>query len=195
MTATKIQDFFAPYPVRVYNKGETIIQAGNKPAVHYISDGTVVQYDISENGDKLIVNTYKPGAFISLACILNDISSTFFFGASNQVTVHQAPKSDVVTWLRDNPDIVYDALARISRGGDGLMLRLARTMEGNAENRIINELTILSARFPSPDGWITISNTSLATQTGLARETVSRTLKHLSARGLVATRQGQITLL
>lgn len=195
MTASKIQAFFSTYPVHTYRKGETIIQAGEKPAVHYVSDGVVSQYDISSGGNKLVVNTYKSGAFISLACILNDIPSAFSFEAGSAVVIHQAPRADVEAWLHANPDVVYDALARISRGGDGMMLRLARSMEGDAENRIIGELTILAARFPQADGSVAISDTDLATRTGLARETVSRTLKRLSAQGIVSTRRGHIFLL
>src|SRR5690606_19295417 len=133
----KIQSYFSTYPVRTYKKGELLIQAGDTPPAYSITSGLVTQYDIAKNGTKLIVNIYKPGSFISLASILNNIPSTFFFEASEPTRTHVAPSADVAMFLKDNPDIVYDALARVTRGSDGLMLRLARAMEGSAEGRIL----------------------------------------------------------
>lgn len=76
-----------------------MIQAGDTPPAYYIASGIVWQYDIAENGDKLILNTYKEGAFISLATILNDIPSELFFEAAGHVVVHTAPASDVNDFL------------------------------------------------------------------------------------------------
>jgi CRP-like cAMP-binding protein len=191
---SRIQTFFSSYPTRIYKKGEIFIQSGDMPAAHYLSSGLVTQYDIARNGNKLALNIYKPGTFISLASILNDIPSEFFFEASEDTTLHVAPAKDVVRFLKDNPDVVYDALARLSRGGNGLMLRLARAMEGSAEDRILQELAIMRSRFYPGSNEISVTDTELATKTGLARETVSRTLKKLNDQGVIHSRRGKITL-
>lgn len=192
---TKLSTFFARYPAHIYNKGDVLVQAGDTPPAFYVTEGLIIQYDISASGDKLVVNMYKPGACISLAGILNDIPSEFFFESADYTTVHTAPSADAAAFLRDNPDVTYDALKRISRGSNGLMLRLARAMEGSAEGRILQELTIMQARFSDADGSVHISDTELATQTGMARETVSRSLKKLQSKGLITTQRGVITLL
>lgn len=192
---SKVQDFFSDYPPRIYKKGEVLIQAGTTPAAHYVVDGLIVQYDIGKNGDKLVVNTYRPGAFIPLACILNGIPTVFFFEAAQATTVRVAPVAEVVTFLKNNPDIVYDALARISRGGTGLMQRLARAMDGSAEGRVMQELLILRSRFFAGSDVVSVTDTDLATKTGLARETVSRTLKKLDQEGVIRASRGKITIL
>lgn len=194
LVQAKLRDFFSSYPTRIYQKGDVLIQAGDKPPAYYITKGVILQYDIARNGDKLIVNMYKPGAFISLASILSDIPSDLFFEAAEHVNAQIAPSADVVTFLKDNPDVTYDALTRISRGGNGLMLRLARAMEGSAEGRILQELTIMQARFQSRDGAIVITETELAAQTGMARETISRVLKKLAAKELIKTSHGKIMI-
>lgn len=191
---SKLHDFFQAYPVRIYKKGEVLIQAGETPPAYYISKGVVLQYDISHSGDKLVLNMYKPGACIYIASILNNIPAELYFEAADYVTVHEAPAEDVLQFLQENPAVVYDALARISRGSIGLMHRLARAMEGSAEGRILQELHIMQSRF-STDGTIRISDTELAAQTGMARETVSRSLKKLDAKGLIKASRGTITLL
>lgn len=193
-TTAKYSEFFARYPTRIYNKGDVLIQAGDTPPAYFITEGLIVQYDISSAGDKLVVNMYKPGACISLASILNDGPSEFFFEAADYTTVYTASSRDVATFFRDNPGVTFDALKRVSRGSNGLMLRLARAMEGSAEGRILQELTIMQARFSNADGSVHISDTELATQTGMARETVSRSLKKLQSKGLITTQRGVITL-
>lgn len=190
----KIQSFFSRYPTHVYKKREILVHAGDKSPAFYISRGLIAQYEIAKNGSKLIVNIYKPGSFISLGNILNDIPSVFFFEAIEPTTVHVAPSSEVVTFLKENSDVVYDALTRMSRGSNGLMLRLARAMEGNAEGRILQELLIMRSRFSQNKQIIYTTDTDLAAKTGLARETVSRTLKKLHDEGIVQTSRGKITL-
>lgn len=193
--AEKIRSYFSTYPAHIYKKGEILIQAGDTPATYYITNGLVVQYDIAKNGSKLILNTYKPGSFISLASILNDTPSAFFFEADKSTSVHIAPSNEVAKFLQDNPDVTYNALARISHGSNGLMLRLARAMEGSAEDRILQELIIMKDRFSGGSPDISVTDTDLATRTGLARETVSRTLKKLKEDGVIRSSRGKITLL
>lgn len=195
MTASeKIQTYFSSHPTHIHKKGELLIQAGDMAAAHYIVSGLVTQYDIAKNGTKLIVNIYKPGSFISLAGILNNIPAAFFFEAAEPTRTHVAPSADVARFLKDNPDIVYDALTRVTRGSDGLMLRLARAMEGSAEDRILQELVIMQSRFTNGDRTIPVTDTDLATRTGLARETVSRTLKKLDAEGVIRSSRGKVIL-
>lgn len=192
---SKIQDFFSNYPPQIYKKGEVLIQAGTIPAAYYVVDGLVIQYDIGKNGDKLVVNTYQPGAFVPLTCILNDIPTVFFFEATETTTVRVASAADTVAFLRDNPDVVYDAPARVSRGGSGLMQRLARAMDGDAEGRIMQELLILRSRFFADSGVVSVTDTDLAIKTGLARETISRALKKLDTEGTIRATRGKITIL
>lgn len=193
-TQATLHTFFSAYPTRIFGKGEVLIQAGDMPAAYYIQDGLITQYDIAKNGNKLVLNVYKPGSFISLASIINDIPAAFFFESAENTTVSVAPAADVVAFLKENPEVVYDALARMSRGGNGLMMRLARAMEGAAEDRILQELLIIKSRFFEDQQTITVSDTDLAVKTGLARETVNRTLKKLSAEGVIHSSRGKITI-
>lgn len=171
-----------------------MIRPGDVPLAHYIAHGLVTQYDIAKNGQKLVLNIFKPGSFIPLANILNNTPSDFFFEATEPTIVHLAPNAEVSNFLQKDPQVVYDVLLRISRGSNGLLQRLARAMEGDAEGRILQELLIIQSRFSSPGKPISISDTDLATQTGLARETVGRVLKRLDEKGMIRSSRGKVTL-
>ncbi|MGB4956900.1 MAG: Crp/Fnr family transcriptional regulator [Candidatus Saccharimonas sp.] len=194
-TQQQTKDFFSRYPERTYKKGEIIMRPGDASHVYFVESGTIMQYDIAENGEKLVVNTYGAGAFILLATILNDIAIDFFFEAQTTVTVRVAPRHDVAEFLKGNPPLVLATLARLSRGTNGLLHRVAQIMQGGAEAQILQTLTTIQARFPSDDGSIAITAAQVAEQTGLARETVSRAIKRLRVAGKITTTRGKITLL
>ncbi len=189
----KVEKFFVSYPTKVYEKGELLIRPGDGPRAYYVSEGVVAQYDISTSGDKLVVNLYKSGAFLPISTIINNVAEEFFFEATGRVVVQIAPCEATADFLAQNSDVTLDALKRMSRGASGLMMRLARVMEGGADGRVVLELEIMQARFGS-EGGIAITEAQLAAQTGLARETVSRTLKRLKNNGILETKRGRIML-
>lgn len=196
MTTTEqlTKDFFAAYLERAYAKGELLLRPGDSGIVYYIESGVVVQYDISERGEKLVVNTYKPGSFLYLPNLLGQSDINFFFEASEQVVARRAPSRDVAAFIAQQPGVAYDTLVRLTRGTDGLLRRMAGTMAGGAEARVLQELKLLQARFPSAEGKVAITIVELAAQTGLARETVSRAVKKLRETGAVNVAGGKFTI-
>lgn len=189
-----IKSFFQNYPQRVFEDEELLLRPGDGEMAFYIEGGVVLQYDISENGEKLVVNMYKAGSILSLPCVLTGNETNFFFESDGHVTARIASRLEVDQFLRNNTDVLYDTLVRMARGADGLLLRVACMMEGGAESRILYELEVLRARFPTEDGEIHVTMSELSAQTGLARETVSRAVKKMRASGVITTSRGRFTI-
>lgn len=194
----QVQDFFKEYPPKKYSKNEIII-FGDKtvPPVNYLVSGKVAQYDVSDSGNKLIINVYKPGSFFPMSHAVNNQPNKYFFEAMEPVVVRQASAQKVVDFLRQSPAVLFDLLQRVYRGTDGLLGRLLMLMDGSAQNLLLFELNILAQRFGQTDtGGTFISATAgqLANQTGLARETVSRELQKCAAKGLLEVKKGGILL-
>ena len=194
----KIKQFFGDFPAEDYRKGEIIIFANMKlKSVYYIESGIVVEYDIAERGTRAILNTFKQGAFFPMSNAINEIDTPYFFEASGPVRVRKAPSSRVVEYIKNNPDVAYDLLQRTYRGTDGLLERLAEIMQGDAESRVLREIDIVKKRFGFDvvNGGAhqllrKIPETELAERTGLARETVSRSIKKLKAAGRLKVQRG-----
>lgn len=194
--ASKVAAFFNDYPRRTYAKDDIIIKPGQSPPAVYIYSGQIQQYDLAPGSEKkLIVNNFKAGAFIPLANILNNTTSDFYFAAATNVTTQQAPATKLIEFMQANPDCMFDALTRISRGTNGLLHRLASTMRDDAAGRVLVELQILQARFADDSGSLAITEEELANQTGLARETISRSLQSLRQQGIIKSSRGKIRLL
>jgi CRP/FNR family cyclic AMP-dependent transcriptional regulator len=198
-TTSKITDFFAHYPLRTFDKRQLIIRAeGTVSSVFYVVEGRVGQYDVARSGNEIFVNAFKPGAFFPMSSVINNVPNDYLFEASTQVVAHEAPAAEVVQFLHDNPDVLFDLLSRVYRGMDGVLRRMAHLMGGNSKSRLLFELLNAAYRFgePQPDGrlLLPLSEVDLAKHSGLARETVNRSLQSFKTTGLVEVARHGIVL-
>lgn len=196
----KIHDFFTHSKNQTYKKGEILIRADENPSgIFYLKEGIVKEYAISKKGEELVVNMFKPGAFFPLSWAINETENKYFFEAITTVTVYKAPKEEAVSFLRNEPDVMYNLLSRLYRGTDGLLTRLVYLMSGSAQARLITEILITAKRFGKKSSTstsiiCTITETELASYAGLTRETVSREMKRLSERKLVLLSRGKLEI-
>lgn len=196
---SKLTRFFANYPVRRYAQGDIILFADNTvPPVLCIAKGRIAQYDIAENGNKAMLNIFQPPAFFPMMNAINGTPNRHFYEALTDVQLRAAPPEEAVQFLRDNPDVTFDLLSRLYSGVDGLLGKVTQLMAGTARARLVLELSIAAQRFgaEAADGAkvVRFTETQLAHQTGLARETVSRELQKLKKEGLISTAKGVITV-
>lgn len=195
----KLTDFFKDYSQRKYQRGETIIWAGDEPpGVIFLESGNASQYDISESGQKIVLNIFKPAAFFPMSWAINKTANKYFFEALSNIECRIAPSDAVVNYLRLDSDVAVDLLSRVYRGTDGLLQRVAELMIGTARSRLILELLISAHRFGEvhADGSINLSvkTTELAQRTGMARETVSRELKKLEKEKIITRIRSEIVI-
>lgn len=195
-----VKTFFDTFPRQSFSKGEILIQAEENPGtVFYIVEGRVSQYDVAKNGNEIIVNAFNPGAFFPMSSAINtSMPNHYFFEAATPLVAYVAPATDVVNFLEENPKVLFDLLARVYRGTDGVLRRMAHLMGGNAASRLLFELLNASCRFSEhqPDGTlrITLKESDLAKHSGLTRETVNRVLQSLKKERLVTVNKQGIFL-
>jgi CRP-like cAMP-binding protein len=194
----KVKNFFKPYITRTFAKGDLLMRPYETPNVFYLVEGRVSQYDITSSGNEVVVNVFKPGAFFPMAAAINGTPNSYFFEASTRVLVQVAPPADVVTFLKDNPDVLLNLLSRVYHGIEGVLRRQVHLMGGNAKTRLLFELLNAAYRFgQSQDDrsiQIALTENDLARQSGMARETVSRTIQALKEKGLVEVLNKKITI-
>lgn len=194
-----VASFFAEYPTRMFKKGQIILlpDPATVPNVSLVVEGVITQYDITETGDRVVVNIFKAGAFCPVSCAINDVPNAYYFEATSDCVVQQAPPQDVLAFLQREPRVVFDLLQRVYRGVDGVLGRLTGLLGGDAGGRLLYELQICARRFGKHTAHgvqIEITEERLAQQTGLARETVSRELKKLRQREILTQQRGVIEM-
>jgi len=194
-----IQDFYDTFPLKRFEKGEVLIRPDETlKNVFYIVEGTVTQYDISPVGNEVVVNVFKPGAFFPMSMAINKTPNYYFFEASTSAAVRIAPTRKAVSFIKDNPDVMFDLLSRVYSGTDGLLRRMAHLMGGNARTRLIFEILNAAYRFGERDSEgntvIPLTENDLAKRSGLSRETISRTMHKLKSDGFVKVQPFGIVL-
>ena len=195
----KLSSYFADRKLQKFTKGQIITLANQEPAgISWLISGVVEQYDITPEGNKVVVNVYKPQAFFPMSWAINKTPNAYFFGALTDVELRQADADETVAFLKNNPDVTFDLLGRVYKGTDVLLRRLTLASSGIASNRLIFELLIEAYRFGvvSSDGTATVRvrQSVLADRSGLARETVSRELQKLDQEGFVSRDKKNITI-
>jgi len=196
--AAKIENFFTKFKHQAYKKGEILIRADEDPTgIFYLKRGTVKEYAISKKGDELVVNVFKPNTFFPMSWAFNNTENKYFFEAVTDLEIWRAPKDDVLMFIKNNPDVLFDLMKRVYKGTDGILKRMTYLMAGNAYARLITELIIQAQRFGTYQSSgvdsknkgaveLNILEKDLGTQSGMTRETVSRELKILKEKGLVS---------
>ncbi len=202
MIEAKIKSFFENYSSVVYEKHDIIIFAGEKlDFSYYIESGIVNMYDISDKGNRSILNTFKPGAFFPMSNIINDVVPEYFFEANEKTVIRKASAVDVIEFLKKNNDVMYDLLSRTYKGTDGLLSKISELMQGDITSRVLNELRICAARFGAEESEIgyvlkqKMTESDLSERTGLARETVSRSVKKLKNENKIDKYMGRYRIL
>lgn len=193
----KLQSFFNGQ-TKIYAKGTLLTIAGEEPrGVSLLLEGIVEQYDISPEGNKITVNMFKPFAFFPMSWAINKTPNVYFFEALTDVSLKYAEPDATVTFLKSNPDVMFDLLSRVYKGTDALLKRLVLAAQGIASQRLIFELLIEAYRFgidiDATKKIVRVRQINLAARSGLARETVSRELHMLESEQLLSlTKQGII---
>jgi CRP-like cAMP-binding protein len=195
----KVATFFENYRLREYAKGQVLILNGDdSPYVYYLQSGRVKQYDVTYRGDEVILNVFQPPAFFPMSLAINNSPNPYTYEAETDVIFRQAPAAEVVQFVKNNPDVLYDLLSRVYKGADGLLARMAHLMASSAKGRLMFEILLSCRRYSvkNEDGSFTLqmNEKELAARTGLSRETVSREMQKLIAEKLVVLQHGSITL-
>lgn len=194
-----IDDFFGRYRLRKYDKGQVLILNGDDAdQVYNLVSGRVKQYDVTYHGHEIILNVFKPPAFFPMSLVLNKNPNLYTYEAETNVEIRQAPVGDVIAFLKENPDVVFDLLSRVYRGLDGLLGRMSHLMASSAKGRLMFEVLVACRRFGEKGDngsySMVINETDLAARAGLSRETVSREMKKLIKDQLVTLHSGTVTI-
>lgn len=196
----RLDDFFTKSKLLKYKKGELLIMADDEPSgVFYLTKGRVKQYVISRKGEEIVLNIFKPISFFPMPWAINDTKNIYFFEAVTSVEAYKVAKNQLVDFIRINSDVLYDLVSRIYIGTEGLLQRMIYLMSGNAYPRLVTELLINAKRFGEKNnttGIMTIKlfEKDIAAETGMSRETVSRDMKILKEKKLVALKNNILTI-
>lgn len=195
---TTLKDFAFSHAAHTYKKGDVLVRPGEVPSdILFIESGKVLQLDISPNGNEIVINVFAEPAMLSVFWLFEANENRFTYKASTDVVIRRVPRDDVQAFLLVRPTVLYETLQRVVRGLDGFITRMTYQMYGSAEKKTAIELLIEAKRFHKTKKTnITLESNvnDFTARTGLARETVSRQIAGLMAKGLVAKKKSKLVV-
>lgn len=188
----KLDEFFSKYKQLIFKKGEMLIRADEQPVgAFFLKSGYVRLGSIFANGTELTLNIFKPGSFFPMMWAIGEVKNTYFCQAMSEVKVCRAPKADVVKFVKENPEVLYDLTKRILVGLDGMLTNIQYLLFGSSYNRIAAALLLLSKRFGEKTKKGMVININLIHQdiahiAGVSRETASIAIKQLENKHIIS---------
>lgn len=188
----KIEVFFKQYKSIKYNKGEIIFHPGELfENISLAKSGYARIYTISKEGLESSIYIFRPMFYFTLLYALTGIENKYYFEALTPIEAIRAPKDDVISFLKKDPDLMLEVIRDICSTFKDLMCSIEYLIAGNAYTKITSALLTLAERVgkKEKDRVVINLNTShriIASLTGIARETVSVNMKKLERKGVIS---------
>lgn len=173
-----IKTFLASKNVFYYKKGEAIFCQGNKSNFLFlVKKGIAKEFKINDLGKTLITNFYTKNSFFGYTSIIKDQPHFQNAEALTNVELYKIQKREILVLLNKNPKLINSVLAVISNelvASKNLLLTFAY---GSVRQKVAKMLLkLLQSKDLVMDNKIAISRVDLASFSGVAKETLIRTL-------------------
>lgn len=191
MIPLTVEEFFARSGVTHYKKGETILRGGDQPqGVFYIKKGYVRLYSLSKEGEELTLIIFKPGDFFPMIWAINNTSNMYYLESMTPVEVYRAPRDEFVSYIKGEPEVLFELTGRILVRLGGLLQRMEHLAFGNAYDKVASILFICAERFGTSSGKnivipLPLTHRDIASLLGITRETVSIEIKKLAEKKII----------
>jgi CRP/FNR family transcriptional regulator, cyclic AMP receptor protein len=194
VAAHKIETFLKQYTLKTFDKGEIIIFQGEAPRSTYVvATGVVKAYNISVNGDEKPVGFHaKHDSFPGAWTYNKTPSAVYYYEAfSEQVALYSVPRDDYVTFVKNNPDVMFVELERQVVDQLAKSMRLNALQHSRAGDKLIYTLHYLALSHGKKidqhlvEIKLSLTHQDFANLTGLTRETAATELNKLKHAGII----------
>jgi CRP-like cAMP-binding protein len=193
----ELSSFLKDYPVETYPKNSVVLAAGDdSDFFYYLESGAIKMVTVSEKGRALILHMFFPNSFFSLLTLVSQNINEYDFIALVPSTIRKIPKFELINFLKQHSDVLFDLQLRLLKGLDGLLERIERSSLTSAYHQVANLLIYFSRHFSEPTVSsdqlskklkIKITHQEISEWLGLSRENVSIQMKLLENNGYIQT--------
>lgn len=195
-----LKSLYHSYPSITFKKGELILQPSTHIShIYYVIEGYVRMFTLLPNGKELTITLFKPDSFFPLFLAIDERENTYYFESFTPSVIKRIPTENVLSFIKNNHDVLYDFTRRTSRGMQGVLENLQYQLFGSVTQRTIETLLMLARRFGKKKGNgvqidLPISHQDIANFVGVARETISIEMSKLQKLGLIQSSYKKILI-
>ncbi len=183
--------------IKTFRKKDLIYRQDEFPhALHYIKEGTVKLARSNEVGKEFIVRLCGPGEFIGYLALLENGPYTENAVAMQDCTLALISKTEFNQLIYADRDVANNFIKLLSRNLIEHERRLLKLAYGNLRERVAGVIVNLYEQYGDETHRIGlgISREELAGYTGIATESLSRTLSEFRSEGLIGNDGKLITV-
>jgi CRP/FNR family transcriptional regulator len=144
-----------------------------------------------ENGTEVTFNIFKPGSFFPTTWAIGGVDNSYSFISMGETEVFRAPKEDFLTYLKSNPEILFDLTQRLLVGMDGLLDGFKNVIRGSAREKVLWAVMMLAKRGINTK----LTHQDIARLAVVTRETASVEIKKLEKEKIISFKKGIIEIL
>jgi CRP/FNR family cyclic AMP-dependent transcriptional regulator len=191
----KVEDFVRDYPVRRFDRNQTVLLKGDTPeTVFAIKSGFVKGYDIDAIGNEQLIWLGAKGDVFPVAWVLAlQDEVDYFYSAFSDVEVYAIERQALLDFLRTSHSALFEVTKRLTTRLADALRHLNAAEKARAEEKILHTLYFLSLRFGHLENGdetrreitLPITHQDIANLLGLTRETVTVELKKLKDQHVI----------
>ena len=193
----RLEKYLARYHARRYQKGEIILVQGEIPECAYvIKKGIIKTYNLTSQGEEKPLSYDLSGDLFPVGWIFGHTKwAQYYHEAFTDTDLYCVPRSELIDYLKQNPDALFNCLTDITRRYTNFEMRVNALEQSKAINKVINTLHFLCLRFGNDTKNNTVkielplTQQELANFMGLTRETTGIELKKLQKKGIISYRR------
>lgn len=177
-----------------YKKGDTLFCEGNiSNHIYLVKEGLIKTYKNTAEGKELITGLYKKRQFIGYTSSLGNFPHNEYAESIGDSIIIKIDKLDIKNILQSNPNITIDILEMLSNNIETFKNKMLQIAYSSVRMRVSK--TLLLVIKDDPLKTIIISRSDLANITGVAKETLIRTLSDFREEGLIKTSRTSVIVL
>lgn len=181
---------------RLLKKNQVIYYEGDKASgLYLIINGSVKTIKLSEDGRELMTGIYTADDFLGINAVMADDCYSDTATTTDDSQVCLIPKERMDELLNLYPEVglsFIKLLAKDNREKEDQLLQLAYH---SVRKKMADTLLRLYKNQAVKNGMLKVSRENLAAMSGMATETVSRTLSDFKEEGLVDKKSGYIIII
>lgn len=178
----------------VYHKGDSLFCEGNKSNhIFLVKEGEVKTFKSTETGKEFITGIFSTDRFIGYTSSLGDFPHTENAEALSDCKIVKIDKAEILSLMASNSTIALDLFELLAINIKETKEKLVQVAYDSVRGRTAKSLLVLVADDPLKE--IVITRSDLASLTGIAKETLIRTLSDFKEEGLIKTSRNVVKIL
>lgn len=181
------------FPLRTFQKGETILQAGRPiDTLFAIRSGFAKVDSISNNGNEQLIWIASRYDMIPTESLFRKRGELYFYyTALTELEVFEIPKATFLEMCNENPLMIREIAHSMSSHYDDLLIQLRSVEQPTIREKLIHTLHYIATRFSGDsivnlkDIGLQLSHQDIGRMIGATRETTAIELKRLKDAELI----------